>query len=93
MNEMIERVARAYRAKIVEFVPTIPNDITDPIEPQELELARAAIEAMREPTYGMLKASAKLHGAEEVRAGVGIDCFLPLNCYRAMIDVALKDEP
>lgn len=49
MSEMIERVARAMAALITE-----PGQHPDSQMPHCLALARAAIEAMREPTEAML---------------------------------------
>jgi hypothetical protein len=50
MSEMVERVARAIqdRARIYDCDPG------DPIEAWAIESARAAIEAMREPTGPMV---------------------------------------
>lgn len=67
---MIERVARANHATEFASGGATPE-----------ELARAAIEAMREPTAAMIKAAAEYALAEDA-AGVWI----------AMIDAALKEK-
>lgn len=81
MSEMVKRVARAIR------VARQSDPDTPPQEPQAGELewwipeARAAIEAMREPTEAMQRA---WEGPESWGWG-------PLKVYRAMIDAALRD--
>jgi hypothetical protein len=79
MNEMIERVARAIAADNENW----PYDRRPWSEQRYLlERARAAIEAMREPTEAM-KAAAK-----PFRKGVGEE---PGGLWHAMIDAALQD--
>lgn len=72
MSEMVERVAKAIMARF-----------NDPLPFHAEELARAAIEAMREPTNAMERA-----GDEYGRFTNG-----PSACvvWEAMIDEALKD--
>ena len=67
MNEMINRVAKAIALR----------DTTD-----EFAMARAAIEAMREPTDKMLSAADYSGSLEEGSSALG--------CWQAMIDEALK---
>lgn len=81
MSEMVERVARAiYDADQWRDNPMIMGYAVD--------LARAAIEAMREPNVAMLR------GARDwsiVKNGQGVGNEQASGCYRAMIDAALKD--
>lgn len=90
MNEMIERVARAiYAAQWNDphCAPPIPFEdaVQDPRH-SLVEMAKAAIEAMREPTKAMLEA------ANTVIVGDFIEhksdeAYL---YYRAIIDAALQ---
>ena len=72
MTEMIERVAEAI-CRAQSFLPT-------PVTAVHRAAARAAIEAMREPTDDMIH-----HGA----AGSGSD-RIALGAWEAMMDAALK---
>jgi molecular chaperone DnaK (HSP70) len=82
MSEMIERVARALaeNERGADLWDEISNDSDiDYIGKNEFrDLARAAIEAMREPTEGMVEA-ANLHESNGVYAD-----------WQAMIDEALR---
>ena len=71
MTEMIERVARA-----------IAQCLNEPGQCSYSDIARAAIEAMREPTEAMIKEGA--YGSGEDSAGVAC------GAWKAMIDEALK---
>jgi hypothetical protein len=79
-QSMIERVARAIgdwdsgRAMVLDA-----NDCR--------QIARAALEALREPTEGML-----LPGAETL-PDYDPGCDDAKNCWQAMIDAALSEKP
>lgn len=76
MSEMIERVAKAIRLR----------DTTD-----EFAMARAAVEAMREPTKAMIIAGCENNPTcwnENTDDGFAAD--VANDVYRAMIDEALK---
>jgi hypothetical protein len=87
-TEMEERVARALckRRAAIEFTPEefIIDHLGRRVQYWSLwtEDARAAIEAIREPTEAMERAGQEeeLSGTEDVKA-----------IYRAMIDAALKE--
>lgn len=88
---MVERVARAIWAKATELVPDgdrVPwEDVNYGFQADILGQARAAIEAMREPTPDMLKGSGgwdeKIHWNEPFPNALGH--------WRAMIDAALSE--
>ena len=80
---MIERVASAI---IVAMKSDTPMTI---LERREY-VARAAIEAMRWPTYEMRDAGARRGNWNENELGNELDCAD--NVWFAMIDAALKDE-
>lgn len=89
MSEMVERVARAIlQAEADERGIEAGWDGLPPNIQHALVLqARAAIEAMREPTEGMLSAAAaKLYDASQ--HGEPLNAFVAGH-YRAMIDGAL----
>lgn len=96
MNEMIERVARAIDP--VAFDPSIedenyPGEIEDN-RTAALSRARAAIEAMREPTEGMQKAGFRVNVWENPKSiNVGRVTIPADKPWRAMIDEALKPSP
>ncbi len=71
MSEMIERVAKA----LVEAWPSWGTWGDE----EARKGARAAIEAMREPTEAMV-----------IAGGKQLDCAFERQCWRAMIDAALK---
>ena len=78
MSEMVERVARA----ILDNVPTISErGAYDPADLQRC--ARAAIEAMREPTQAMVRTLYESHGK------LWADCESAV-VWHAMIDAALN---
>lgn len=80
-SEMIERVARALEPKCAGFGPgDTPRLVA-------LEFARAAIEAMREPTPQMEDA-----GMDANPRGRTISDADLLAIYRAMIDNALSEQ-
>jgi hypothetical protein len=92
MSEMIERVAEAIWRQEFENHDRLP-----PVEYRQLErtdrldleaMARAAIEAMREPTQSMLDAG--LNGAPITEYGW---CDREtLDIWKPMIDAALKES-
>ena len=69
MSEMVERVARAFAGKFISP------------EPQHYAMARAALEAIREPSEEMVRA---------ITPQVTTDGRVN---YRLMIDATLKDDP
>ena len=78
MSEMIERVARAIWKKADEqYLGTEKMEDCDAI-------ARAAIEAMREPTMEMIAAGAHGSGEDSDRVAIG--------AWKEMIDAALSAE-
>jgi len=82
MSEMVERVARALRALPVRDYAQVGGELD---ELRLREAARAAIEAMREPTEGMVKAGENtvcIHGDPQCGAAYA---------WAAMIDAALSD--
>jgi len=79
MSEMVERVARAIQAKLDdEFAQRGGLDA----EEMAAIAARAAVEAMREPTHDMVRAGGN---AQTVNARANRGLY-----YRAMIDAALS---
>lgn len=95
-TEMIERVARAFEPTIWEIPhfladgSAIQKRYIDDRQKRSLEKARAAIQAMREPTEAMLEAG------HEVVAGFytrGYDCPAFEDSWRAAIDAILKEHP
>lgn len=83
MSEMIERVARAVSQSFHD--EGYIEGVSDPAEWNEfLKAARAAIEAMREPTDRMVwDGGTALHDKGEDTAGI----------WAAMIDAALGGKP
>ena len=96
MNEMIERVARAICNATTSIDPDTPlkeitkyyeiKGTTDPLWSVYVKAAYRAIEAMREPTEKMTGAGNavfRTHDAPELWGD---------ECWRTMIDEALKDD-
>ncbi len=93
MNEMIERVARALcvaRGINPDHIGELPSEhgeaVSDHAFPQwrlHIKLARASIAAMREPLRKM--ANAAFHEVGHVDDQEDLE-----NCWKAMIDEALK---
>ena len=81
MSEMVEKVARAMAEKSKARQPGMHTLNSLPMDGKEdfLEMARAAIEAMREPTEAMEDAA------------FSSTLTIPKRGYQAMIDAALKD--
>lgn len=88
MSEMVERVGEALRVKLIEWYAGGIG-----FEDGGLMLARAAIEAMLQPTEQQLAAAWDVITAE--KQGQGITRLMPglgaREIYRAMIDAALGD--
>jgi hypothetical protein len=82
MNEMVERVAIAIVCKELGLTPEDWEDCFDGAKDRYRDLARAAIEALREPTLAMYEASRVPIIAGE-NAPIG-------DRWRAMIEEALK---
>jgi hypothetical protein len=108
MSTMIERVARAILAESLQIGNTNGDFDALPAEAQNVftSFARAAIEAMREPTDKQLKATeAVVVGYDDFACGDGT-LFLSIagvhgregfydhakTAWHAMIDAALKEE-
>ena len=98
MSDMIERVARALYDAFDKTGEYVGDYNTDPYRDGKLyttlngkfclaEIARAAIEAMREPTGAML--SAPLHEADGCDAQYQTDADFAA-AWAAMIEAALK---
>lgn len=97
MNKMIERVARGLH----DSEAAVLDNGLAPFERQPegyrnrmCRRARAAIEAMREPTEAMISAGEAtrtdcLDWSPE--PGEGLDGFDPRPAWQAMVDAALKD--
>jgi hypothetical protein len=83
MSEMIERVAKAINDAGYGHTGEMPHSFFEELSPREkgllLAMARAAIEAMREPTYEMLQRG------HENNFG-----YCPTQAWKAMIEEALK---
>ena len=82
MTTMIERVARAIRDE------TATNRS---ISPDTRDLARAAIEAMRTPTDGMIEAGESGYQEFHKPTGTYLDPQ-PASVWSMMIDAALKES-
>jgi hypothetical protein len=80
MSEIVERVARAMHAKHFEFA--VPDDGGHPGLFYFREMAKTAIEAMREPTEAMLDGTNYPNTTWDSGDA---------DVWRAMIDAALKD--
>jgi hypothetical protein len=88
-SEMVERVARAVRKN--RFVRTRREgsfDETVPPTEQELDDARAAIAAMREPAETVMNAGIAEIGADDSRHAV----VLVADLWLRMISTALSDD-
>lgn len=85
-NEMVERVVRALARVRDEIRDKQPADF--PGHEIDRMLARAAIEAMREPTEAMCKKAG--NGYARGRGDWYVDG--PADVWRAMIDAALNDR-
>lgn len=84
-GDMVERVARAIyerNSKRTNYV--WPDDVYPAIRNRCLRDARAAIEAMREPTEEMVNAGAVAEGDTNLEAQAR-------SLWEAMIDAILKD--
>lgn len=100
MSTMIEKVARRMWFEYVEMVG-FPNGLMtwdemistgdkDRVVFEYRSLARAAVEAMMEPTEAMVSAG---EGEDVVMAnGTLVSCASALTHYEAMIQAALKEE-
>lgn len=90
MTTMIERVARAAYDATKES-DTSWDDEFQEIKTTYLIQARAAIEAMREPSTAMVDAAYAAHDAYEAapepKAWLGL-----ISTHRAMIDAALSEK-
>jgi hypothetical protein len=102
MNEMIERVAEAIggvfaaeQERLVDAAMAVDGSLTGIADEVMAKCARAAIEAMREPTEAMLDAGADhMHEAIDysLEPGEGIDGYHVDPVWQAMIDAALKND-
>lgn len=84
MSEMIERLARALHGCVMQQdADQAPwEKLSQPVKQECLLMARAAIEAMREPTNAMIEAADGEYRDDDRRALVGE--------WQTMIDVALR---
>lgn len=89
--DMIERVARAICAKEYEDPNELTNSYPDgPMYPvwKDFEwCAKAAIQALREPTEAMVEAF-----DTDVDAWISEKIEDPMHLYKVMIDAALKEH-
>ena len=94
-SEMVERVARAiWDARESSFPARLRVRFEDRLTSEVFDMARAAIEAMREPTEAMMVAGGKVDvGHAWCAAGERIVDDSAGDVYRGMIDAALKDSP
>lgn len=94
-DSLIERVARAMHAKWFEIRPgdfgqAAWEEMPESWRHETMEFARAAIEAMREPTEAMLNAK---YGPENYERVSGwLDSLDAETVWQAMIDVALEEQ-
>lgn len=96
MSEMIDRVAIAFREKLIPFVAekTPWPDMEESARENYRLAARAAIAAMREPTGKMRDAGSERFtkcGSLEPGEGLDEDPAEPL--WQAMIDAILAEAP
>lgn len=85
MSDMVEKVARAIRER--ELGKGCP------VWEEDYAVARAAIEAMREPDKVMLRAAAKSMSPEKRPTAKWVSCQKKHEIrFTAMIDAALKGE-
>lgn len=83
MSEMTKRVGKAVR-KALEYVYDHAND-----DSMDDEIGRAAIEALREPTEGMAEVAMSIESRNyTIHYPQENNCSI--DCWRAMIDEALK---
>jgi hypothetical protein len=84
MSEMIERLARALHGCVTQQgTDRLPwEQLSRPLKEECLFLARAAVEAMREPINQMIEAADGEYRDDDRRALVGE--------WQTMIDVALR---
>jgi hypothetical protein len=88
MSEMVDRVAQAILAVNVpranwDYCKSVPDH---PLYTQSIELARAAIEAMREPTEAMIEAGST--AADHEFGTIGLEAAK--EAWNLMIDEALR---
>jgi len=89
MSEMIERVAKAIRAQI-DAGPSYQITVDEYMK----ILARAAIEAMREPTEAMRQSGFDHMDYDEYGSNADENNKrIAESVYRAMIDAALAEKP
>ncbi len=94
MSEMIERVAAVIAAELMELTADqrgtfqFPEDANGDTCDRARSAARAVIEAMREPTEGMVERTA-MQGASPMITASG-PLALIAHRWRLMIDEALK---
>ena len=97
MSEMIERVARAIAlAALDDETRSVVDPENWPVAESYCDMARAAIEAMREPLLHMIEAGDDLipvaRCTETYQIARGSKGH-PEDIYRAMIDAALSERP
>lgn len=96
MSEMVEKAARAAR----EAVRNTPEGRSTPFEEMSRIVARAVIEAMREPTLEMLEAGDSSYRTARTSgiSGMTIEAQIRSKCvrfgegWRAAIDAVLSEE-
>ena len=92
-SEMVERVARAiyYKSNMQRLVGGDPYASDENGKRFSRTMARAAIEAMREPTLSMIRAAAGMFDANVYMGGPTARAQEKMQiAYKAMIEEALK---
>ena len=97
MSEMIERVARAIAlAALDDETRSVVDPENWPVAESYCDMARAAIEAMREPTEAMIDAgvNAKRQNVDVYFDGATVPRKnVERVIYKDMIDAALSEKP
>ena len=83
MSEMVERVAEAIRNTNASTTGLLYSDLLT-------AMARAAISAMREPTYAMADKSVHAGWSGVIEGDIELELDSGIGLYQAMIDEALK---
>ena len=95
MTEMLERIARAISNARNDGMPW--DEIPPRYKPVYFNAARAAVEAMREPTTEMWRAYIIAHGYDPDEMADAVDKQLigvgAKRDWYTMIDAILRDEP
>jgi hypothetical protein len=90
MSEMVDRMARAMYAasRAKDYVPQPDGYVNE----YDRRMARAALEAMREPTEEMLTAEGENEMGTTERLGEYLDFWDAKGVWKAMVNAALIDK-